>query len=1121
MNNNSPYQMPGAPHNLDGLRSGSANGNGNGIYTATQFDPFYQNQSNNGYEQNWAFSGAGSDSTINSSIQQPMNLYSNWQPNDTPNSHSHIDPYGRSFSKSPSFQQQQQQQSQQPQQQRPYDYGNARQYQQSPFDPSLASPSHLAPQYGAVQQHFSSQRSSSNNTVAPQALDAARLQQQQSTINPQQSYLRAANPSLAVQPASPSSQNVDQQQLVSVIPKGTVDGRFFIIDSAQLTSATDSKRMNVFVNVGQQDFEYSINRAALPTPSQRKSRNELRRLAADDPKLLAKLGKKVPKKAAGLAKAPRDTTRIIKSVVTATGVKHEVQSPSDYSSSEEDSSDYESEDEEASPLPPKRPDDNPLEAVKYDATKALWRGRRYLASSEIRAGLKDYWEVVRTIRDRWKADAAAVVEAEEKNRKGEVPLLRSRVKDQLNMIEVAFTAALHHGHKSIIELSAENVPFIFLCYQFLLDRHKANDLDGPLVMSILSVLSVCSTLTEEKLTKTHLVKVLPRFGKKGNEQTAALVKKIEAAAKEGTKKKNEEDKISTNDAGPPMDVNSPKIDNSTGVKRAAPPGATNGQPTKRVASSSLSSELAASPTDKAATKPAVAAVKKVLQKPVASATVTAQPLKTKTMVSKPSSMFSGAQAAPKKPAATMPANAKPTVSSVVASTLKNLDEKPKKPITAAAAPAKPAFSFADTMANLGKPKEEKKPAPKLDQESVSETEEQKKKRLRKESRRHLRVSFKPDSMLEEVRIFTHDPDEELGHDASMTRDVSDVGGEGRMFKQHKDNPDVDEEDDGPGEEEVRPYTEPSAVDFDEVEKDERERNYAPYGGGEQKVESAEMPIREQFELETLMAIYTTREDIPPTPKEAPEANEAENEPTKEFGEPTGITADRAARIGAASVKAAPPQQVQPPQQTSSGSTDIAAILAALNPRAQQQQPAAPQPAATQSQDQMSAIQNILANFTQSAPPQAAAPPAQQAPPQNALPPNFANLFANLQSQATQAAPTPTPAQAPPAPDLAALFASLGQGAAAPAVPPNLQGFMPQGFPGMPFDFGNGGQQPQAQGYPYENEDRKRWREISDEGGRGQDKKKKGGFLDKRFTQPCKFWQQGKCQKGDKCTYLHT
>ncbi len=122
---------------------------------------------------------------------------------------------------------------------------------------------------------------------------------------------------------------------------------------------------------------------------------------------------------------------------------------------------------------------------------------------------------------------------------------------------------------------------------------------------------------------------------------------------------------------------------------------------------------------------------------------------------------------------------------------------------------KPLFSFAETMANLTKPKEAE-PVAKTEDNRPPETEEEKSKRLRKEERRKLRVSFKPDDSLTDIRLFTHDPEEEVGHEDSMMRDVDDIGGEGRMLKMHKDFDMMDEEEDGAaGEEILAPWIPPS------------------------------------------------------------------------------------------------------------------------------------------------------------------------------------------------------------------------------------------------------------------------------------------------------------------------
>lgn len=115
-----------------------------------------------------------------------------------------------------------------------------------------------------------------------------------------------------------------------------------------------------------------------------------------------------------------------------------------------------------------------------------------------------------------------------------------------------------------------------------------------------------------------------------------------------------------------------------------------------------------------------------------------------------------------------------------------------KNTSVATAASKPSFSFAETMANLSKTKES---VPLKSEESrAPETAEERRKRLRKEDRRKLRVSFRPDESLVQIRIFEHDPDEELGHDDSMVRDANDIKGEGQMLKMHREREVMDEDD---------------------------------------------------------------------------------------------------------------------------------------------------------------------------------------------------------------------------------------------------------------------------------------------------------------------------------------
>jgi hypothetical protein len=136
-------------------------------------------------------------------------------------------------------------------------------------------------------------------------------------------------------------------------------------------------------------------------------------------------------------------------------------------SSDSDSSDYSSDDSEnsdaevaePSPLPAIRPQ-APIEAVRYDTMKSVWLPRNVYAESEsIRAGLKDFWEVVKTIRDRWKMDSDAVKQAAEAKKDSELPLLRERVDKQRDMIEAALNTAIEHGHHDVLRAYVFILPF--------------------------------------------------------------------------------------------------------------------------------------------------------------------------------------------------------------------------------------------------------------------------------------------------------------------------------------------------------------------------------------------------------------------------------------------------------------------------------------------------------------------------------------------------------------------------------------------------------------------------------------------------------------------------------------
>lgn len=164
--------------------------------------------------------------------------------------------------------------------------------------------------------------------------------------------------------------------------------------------------------------------------------------------------------------------------------------------------------------------------------------------------------------------------------------------------------------------------------------------------------------------------------------------------------------------------------------------------------------------------------------------------------------------------------------------------------------------------NAPKPVEAPVPATKETRESETpEAPEEKAKRLRKEARRKLRVSWKPETELVQVRIFHKDDEEDEGRGSNLTRDAADDRSEGMVLKQRANVEDDDEDDDIP----YQPWLGPMEIDFSALADDVRAKNYVTRGGIVTFKTDEQQRIAEREQRE-LMAIYTDIDDIPATPK---------------------------------------------------------------------------------------------------------------------------------------------------------------------------------------------------------------------------------------------------------------
>ncbi|GKU18736.1 unnamed protein product [Fusarium langsethiae] len=173
--------------------------------------------------------------------------------------------------------------------------------------------------------------------------------------------------------------------------------------------------------------------------------------------------------------------------------------------------------------------------------------------------------------------------------------------------------------------------------------------------------------------------------------------------------------------------------------------------------------------------------------------------------------------------------------------------------------------IASLLDSINAPKAESPVQPKeTDGPETSETPEEKAKRLRKEARRKLRVTWKPESELVQVKVFHKEDAEDEGREQNMIRDAADDRSEGMVLKQRADVDDDEEDDDVP----YQPWMGPVGIDLSRLPTDVRNKNYVNRGGNVTFTTEEQQRIADREQRE-LVAIYTDPADIPPTPKSPP------------------------------------------------------------------------------------------------------------------------------------------------------------------------------------------------------------------------------------------------------------
>lgn len=499
---------------------------------------------------------------------------------------------------------------------------------------------------------------------------------------------------------------------------------------------------------------------------------------------------------------------------------------------------------------PVRPTNDPASAAKYDVVEIVFREgvqHAFIDGNDVFKTVKAYEAFILGLRDNHKASVTALTDATARNLQTQIRQLTQEKETHYRALNNAVTGTLDYGHNTIVQNLGNNNKIVAGLWSVVRDFVVAGDYTNELLLNVLKLLTRFTGVKPEVWQQLKFDKFQRRFEKEGvaadkGKELLMVISRNAARITERNEGKLPAPGLLQGAITGTLERVEPTPPQATGKKRQFD-GDDTGNPAKKTASGA---RIIAIP------RPSTSAAKPPPQPNLfASLNRSTKALPNTNGVNNPAARTE---------------TPKPTPKPIV---------KPApKPVTKPSVPT--TSKLGELLASIEQPKPQPK-APVIP-DGPPETPEEKKKRERKESRRHLRVKWRQGDELTQVKIFTRVEGEDEGRKDESVRDAHDERSEGMMHKQRaQEEVDIDE-DEASGEIEFRPYPELYAVDFSDLDVDQEKRSQIYVTrGGQKTFFTAEQEIQNRREAMELMVVYTDPSDIPHSAKEPPVSNDAPRE----------------------------------------------------------------------------------------------------------------------------------------------------------------------------------------------------------------------------------------------------